>query len=110
MIIRDLIEQFHFKLETNYKDLDRRIDDLKCCDLLSWVMAKGKENDAWITVQVHTNILAVASLLDMSCIIIPEGIEIDSETIEKANTQEIAILTTTLDAKEIFKLFAQAGL
>lgn len=110
MRIRELIEQFGFKLVTTYGDLDRSIDNVKCCDLLSWVMAKGRENDAWITVQVHTNILAVASLLDMSCIIIPEGIEVDKDTIEKANVQEVCILTTALSAKEIFKKFSDAGL
>jgi len=77
---------------------------------LSWVMAKGRENDAWITVQVHTNILAVASLLDMSCIIIPEGIEVDQDTVDKANVQEICILSTELSAKEIFKKFSDLGL
>ncbi len=110
MKIRDLIEQFGFVLLTEFEDLDRQIDNVKCCDLLSWVMAKGRENDAWITVQVHSNILAVASLLDMSCIIIPEGIEVESEIVTKATVQKIAILSTELSAKDIFKKFLDAGL
>lgn len=110
MKIRDLIDEFGFKLLTQYDNIDRRIDNVNCCDLLSWVMAKGKENDAWITVQVHTNILAVASLLDMSCIIIPEGIPVDQETINKGNAQEVAILSTEMSVKDIFKKFSDAGL
>jgi hypothetical protein len=43
------------------------------CDLLSWVMARGKAGCAWVTVQTHMNVVAVASLHDMACIICPEG-------------------------------------
>ena len=44
-------------------------------DLLSWVMAHGKAGMAWITVQTHMNVIAVASLMEMSAVIIPEDIQ-----------------------------------
>jgi hypothetical protein len=67
-----------------------------CCDLLSWVMAHGKRNGAWITVQTHLNTVAVASLLDLSCIIIPEDIEVNEQTLSKADEEGIAVLSTSL--------------
>ncbi|MBM7561952.1 AraC family transcriptional regulator [Fusibacter tunisiensis] len=108
MIVKDLIESHAFKLMAG-TDIDREIKNVYSCDLLSWVMAKGKFDTAWITVQTHSNILAVASLLDFACIIIPEGIEIDKDTIEKANAESVVILSTQLETFEIFKILYKEG-
>ena len=43
------------------------------CDLLSHVMGKGVADMAWVTVQTHMNVVAVASLLDFACVIVPES-------------------------------------
>ena len=43
------------------------------CDLLSWVMAHGTAGMAWVTVQTHMNVIAVASLMEMSAVIIKIG-------------------------------------
>ena len=40
---------------------DREIACGYSCDLLSWVMAHGKQDMAWVTVQAHLNVIAVAS-------------------------------------------------
>lgn len=92
----------HFKQLTDLK-LDKDLTGIYYGDLLSWVMAHAKENEAWVTVQTHVNIVAVASLLNLSAIIIPEEIEVDEETINKANSMDIPILSTNLNAYEIFK-------
>jgi len=42
------------------------------------------QRDAWITVHTHVNIVAVALMADIPCIIIPEGIEVEEATIKKA--------------------------
>ena len=41
---------------------DREISCGYTCDLLSWVMAHGCEGMAWVTVQTHMNVVAVAAL------------------------------------------------
>ncbi|QXM05743.1 DRTGG domain-containing protein [Crassaminicella indica] len=110
MQVKNLIEKENFKLITNDKDISKEIKGLYCCDLLSWVMSHAKAGDAWITVQTHMNIVAVASLLDISCIIIPESIEIDKETIDKANEENIPILSTNLNSYEIFCKMHELGL
>jgi len=71
------------------------------CDLLSWVMAKGLENMAWITVQTHLNVIAVACLHDFACVIIPEGIEVPADTIAKAQEEGIPVLSSHKNAYEI---------
>ncbi len=89
---------------------DRQVECCYTCDLLSWVMAKGKRGCAWITVQTHMNVVAVASLHDMACIICPEGIEMEAENAKKAEEEGIAVLCTPKDAYEICGLLYQAGI
>ncbi len=103
-----LIEKYGFK-HLSGEAVERPIDDVYACDLLSWVMAKGKNNTAWITVQTHNNILAVASLLDFACVIVPEGIELEAEVIAKAQSEDVVILSTPLEAYEIFKILYEEG-
>lgn len=109
MFVRELIEKHGF-VHLSGTHLDRAISNVYSCDLLSWVMAKGKHDTAWITVQTHNNILAVASLLEFACIIIPEGITVDQEIIDKANEQEVTILSSKLEVFEIFKILYEAGI
>jgi serine kinase of HPr protein (carbohydrate metabolism regulator) len=109
MHIQDLIEKHGF-VKLSGDDTAREIKRVYTCDLLSWVMAKGKSDTAWITVQTHNNILAVASLLDFACIIIPEGIQVPEEVIEKAKEQNVILLSTSLESYEIFKILYEAGI
>lgn len=71
------------------------------CDLLSYVMAKGKEGNLWLTVQGHPNIVAVASLVNLAGVVVTEGSKIDPATIEKANQEGVPILTTPLTTYEL---------
>lgn len=80
------------------------------CDLLSWVMAKGEEGMAWITVQTHLNVVAVACLHDFACIIVPENIEVPQATIDKANEEGMAIYSAAKTAYELACEMAALGI
>ena len=80
---------------------DREITCGYACDLLSWVMAHGDEGMAWVTVQTHMNVVAVAVLSEMACIVLPEGIRMEAESLQKANDEGMAVLTSPLTAYEI---------
>lgn len=71
------------------------------CDLLSYVMAKAKEGNLWLTVQGHPNIVAVASLVNLAGIVVTEGSKIDPATMEKADQEGIPLLTTPLATYEV---------
>ena len=47
----------------------QEIKDVYIGDLLSVVMAHGKEGTLWLTVQKHLNVVAVAQLLDFAGIV-----------------------------------------
>lgn len=80
------------------------------CDLLSWVMAHGKSGMAWITVQTHVNVIAVASLMDMACVILPEGIQMEVASLTKAKDEGITVLQSNLTAYALCAKMAAAGL
>lgn len=55
---------------------DREISGVYIGDLLSWVMGRAKAGDAWITIMSNINIVAVASLADVACIISPRELRL----------------------------------
>ncbi len=77
-------------------DLDHDVTSGYAADLLSCAMAKARAGSVWVTLQGHSNIVAVASLADAAGIIITEGVQPDDATITKAQTEGIPILTTEL--------------
>lgn len=92
MTVRNLIEKLGLEVLAGCDALDNEINGCYCCDLLSWVMAHAQPGNIWITIQTHSNIVAVAMLTDISCIIIPEAISVDEDTITRANENSVVIL------------------
>lgn len=88
---------------------DREIVCGYTCDLLSHVMGKGQADMAWITVQAHMNVIAVAALLDFACVIIPEGLPVDETIINKAAQEDIIIISCEQTAYELVKLLTDGG-
>lgn len=76
----------------------RDVESVYCCDLLSLVMSRAKADCAWITVMCNINAVGVASLTDSACIVLSEGMEFDSQTLEKAVSEGICVLSTELDS------------
>lgn len=109
MKVREIAERLKLRPLTEEAGLDREIGGAYCGDLLSWVMSHGAKDNIWITVQVHPNIVAVAVLVEFSCVIIPEEIEVDSITLEKARNEGIAILHSPDNAFEICSKLKAAG-
>ena len=88
---------------------DREIVSGYTCDLLSHVMGKGQADMAWITVQAHMNVIAVAALLDFACVIIPEGLPVDETIVKKAASEDIIIISCEQTAFELVTLLAETG-
>lgn len=109
MNIRELANAIDAEVMTKSVELSREVSAGYTCDLLSWVMAHGKEGMAWITVQTHMNVIAVATLHDMSCVIVPEGNRVEDDVVQKADEEGVAVLTTGLTAFEICGRMYQAG-
>lgn len=63
-------------------------------DLLSWVMGRAKSDDAWITIMSNLNVVAVATLADVSCVIFAEGVTPDKELVEIAESKGVNLLVS----------------
>ncbi len=91
MTVRDLIEKCNLKVFCE-ASLDREVVGVYAGDLLSWVMGHGEEGQCLITIMSNQNVLAVASLLDFSCVILSEGVSPDSAFLELAKDKDINVL------------------
>lgn len=85
----------------------REINGAYIGDLLSWVMGRAKANDAWITIMSNINVVAVASLADVSCVILAEGVLLDDEIIKAAEEKGINVLKTELPIYETAKILSE---
>lgn len=96
MTVKEFAEKYHFNIVCGNKALSREIETGFCCDLLSLAMAKAPENGLWFTVMGNLNSVAVASLTDVSAIVLCQGVKMDSDGLAKAVSEDIAILETEL--------------
>ncbi len=99
--VQELAQTLGLEQVTHIGSLQAEVKNGCVCDLLSWVMARGEEGMAWITVQTHLNVVAVACLHDFACVIIPESIEIPQATIEKADEEGIVLFSSSQTAYQL---------
>ena len=90
-------------------DPGREISRVFCCDLLSIAMGKAPADGVWVTVMGNRNTLAVASLADVACIVLAEGVSLDESTLAKAEEEGIAVLATDLPVFDAALKIYQAG-
>lgn len=106
MNIKSLIKDLSLKIYSEGKK--ESFSTGYTCDLLSVVLANAPKDSIWITVQRHINIIAVATLREMSGIIIAHGFEPGEDVIKKANEEGIYLLGSDLDSftlsGEIYRL------
>ncbi|MCH3962635.1 MAG: hypothetical protein LKF53_01405 [Solobacterium sp.] len=110
MKIQECIDATHWQLDTPQLDLSKEISGAYEGDLLSWVMGRGNEGDAWITVQVHINVLAVAVLREFSCVIIADNAAVTEEFIQKAAEEKLVIIESGLPSYETAVALHQLGI
>ena len=100
MTVQDLIEKLDLSVLVE-GELDREITDCYIGDLLSWVMGRAPANSAWLTVMGNINSIAVATLADVSCIILVENAALDAEAKRKADIHGVTILQTEANSYQL---------
>jgi len=99
--LKEIIDKLSLEVKCAIDKLDTEIQEGYASDLLSDVIANSKENDLWITLQIHPNIVAVASMKGLSGIVIINGREPDEETLRKATEEKIPIMVSRMPAFEL---------
>ncbi|MGL5978584.1 MAG: DRTGG domain-containing protein [Erysipelotrichaceae bacterium] len=92
--------------EVYSKGSAREVSGVYISDLLSWVMGHAQEGQAWATVQAHENVIAIAKLKELACIILVEGASMQEEVIRKAQEEEVWVFATLDSAYEVAKKLA----
>lgn len=91
-------------------DITREVSSVYAGDLLSWVMGHGECGEAWVTIMSNQNVLAVASLLDFSCVILSENVIPDEEFLSIAKDKGINILSSKESTYKVCtRLFSALG-
>ncbi len=103
MTVSELSENCGFKALA-LPSPEREISGCYMGDLLSWVMGRANADNIWITIMSNQNVIAVASLSDVSAVIFAEGVMPDAEIINLALEKEVNLLSSSLPAYETAKL------
>jgi predicted transcriptional regulator len=101
MKVSELVEKLDLKVYSGQKGLDREITGGYVSDLLSDVMGNAGEGEVWITLQVHQNVMAIASLKDMAAVILVNNLEPHENTVRHSDDENIPVLGTHLPTFEI---------
>jgi hypothetical protein len=72
---------------------DKIISRATVGDLLSFVMGGDSEGAAWVTIQTHLNVAAVAVLKDMPVIILASGRPPAADLVTRCAEEKIALIT-----------------
>ena len=92
-------------------DPEREVKGAYIGDLLSWVMGRADEGNAWITIMSNSNVAAVATLADVPCVIICEGWEAEESLVSLAKEKGVNLFTTEDDEFTVAgKLYNLLGL
>jgi hypothetical protein len=95
MHLNIIIAELSLKLFTESQDFsDISVNSGYCSDLLSCVMTGANSGSIWVTLMAHSNIIAVAALLDIPAIIITEDAQPDLITLSKAKENNITLLSS----------------
>jgi len=91
--VRDIADRLGLRVyAADDTGLSRQITGGYCGDLLSCAMAGARAGQVWVTLQAHRNVVAVATLAEVACVIITEGAQPDEATVHTAERERVALL------------------
>ncbi len=97
----EIVNRLNLDIIAGGNGMQRDVTGGYVSDLLSDVIGHAAEGNIWITLQTHQNIVAVASLKELSGIIIVKGSTPDADTIKRCNEENIPLLLTDFDTFRI---------
>jgi len=106
----DLVNIFELQVRAGNDQLQEEVTGGYAGDLLSDVIAHSRQGNIWITIQTHPNIVAVATMKELSGIILTGGREPDQDTVQKAEEERIPLLVSPLLTFELVGRLYQKGI
>lgn len=105
MTIKAFTQQTGFK-SISMPDPDKEVSGVYIGDLLSWVMGKAEPLNVWITIMSNINTIAVATLTDVSCILLAEGVMPGDDMLKASAERKVNIISTDLSSYEAAKVIS----
>ena len=105
MNVRELCEKHGFT-PLSLPDPEREVKGAYAGDLLSWVMGRASADQAWITIMSNVNTVAVASLSDVSLVLLAEGVTLEGEVLSTAKARGVNVAVSEKPAFETALLIA----
>ncbi|MBN1424389.1 serine kinase [Candidatus Fermentibacteria bacterium] len=109
MRVRDLVTELGLEVIHEGDHMDDPVEGGYVGDLLSDVIASGRRNDVWLTIQSHENIIAVASLKDLAAIVLAKSTTPHDETILHAQREGVTLLRSNLTSYQLVARLAALG-
>ena len=100
MTVKEMAEALNLRVFAGEEGLGKQVGGGYTSDLLSDVMGYADAGMVWITLQTHKNIIAIASLKELSAVVLVKGFEPDADTVALAIQEQITLLGTTEQAFE----------
>ncbi len=91
MTVETLLQNLPWKA-VSVTDPGREITGGYAGDLLSWVMGRAESGDCWLTIMSNINVVAVAQLTDVACVVFTEGVMPDESVIAAAKQHDINLI------------------
>ncbi|MCL4522442.1 MAG: DRTGG domain-containing protein [Acidobacteria bacterium] len=107
--LKDIAAALHLDVRTGEHLLARTVTGGYAGDLLSDVLAHARKGSVWITLQTHTNIVAVASAKELCGIIVVNGRTPEEATLRKAGEEDIPIMVSTLSTYDVVCQLCEMG-
>jgi len=107
MKVSELVKELDLVVFSGREGLNREITGGYVSDLLSDVMGNASEGEVWVTLQTHRNVVAIASLKELACILLVGSLAPEQNTIDHSDSEGIPVLGTSLSTFEIAGLLYQ---
>jgi len=108
--VREIVANLNLEIINEGEHLDDSVEGGYVGDLLSDVIASAREKFVWVTIQVHENIIAVATLKDLSAIILAKNSTPLDETLKNAREEGVTLLRSSMDSFRIVAALSERGI
>lgn len=98
MNVKEIAEKLNLKVLSGASGLGNDISFGYASDLLSDVMGNARSGEVWITLQTHKNVMAIASLKDLSAVILVNDLQPEPDMAAQSDEESIPVLGSSEDA------------
>jgi len=110
MRLNEIIGKLDLKVVCGTENIDREITGGYASDLMSDAIAHANAGELWITLQVHENVIAIASMKEIGAVVLTQDRVPLPETVTKADAEKIPVLSSSLSAFELIGQLYELGI